>query len=562
MVRAMKKIIGLIIVGLIAIFNLTGEELILDIMFTNDIHGGMDRVEATFINPDFPPILGGGGSHAAYINMVRENSDGKTRDNLLLDMGDFFMGRPLGTKTEGRAILDYLNMIEYDYMIIGNHEYDLGEEHLIELLKDAEFTTLTANVVRKGTNKIVPYAKPYDIIDKMGVKIALIGLTTSDTAMMSFPEHIKDVEFLPPEDVLPGYIEEVRAKGADIVMVLGHMGLPYEPLEGFEERYGEGADPDRERRWGYDAQELAHEIEGIDVFFGGHMHRGFEEPWVDPVNHTLVFQGWAYGSSIGHVMFKIDKDTKTIAGYEVPSKYGGVLITTFEEEWIPDPEVGAEIARQTAIAEEGMDDVIGITNVYLSRSGVDAQNRIGNMVCDAIREFADADFSFVNLGGIRGEITQGAITYRDIYNIMPFDNMLTVLEVDGVTLKNILETRVAGTRAGLYVSGITMVFNRQRDDFDRVTKLLVGGEPWQADKIYRIATSDFLVEGNAGLTLLTRIPESQIIRYETNLRDAIVDYIEKNSPLETRIDDRWRRDDASTLTEELRQELERISDRR
>jgi len=263
---------------------------------------------------------------------------------------------------------------------------------------------------------------------------------------------------------------------------------------------------------------------------------------------------------MGHVMFKIDKETKTITGYEVPSRYGGVLITTFEEEWIPDPEVGAVIARQTAIAEEGMDDVIGVTNVYLSRSGVDAQNRIGNMVCDALREYAEADFSFVNLGGIRGEITQGVITYRDIYNIMPFDNMLTVLEVDGITLKNILETRVAGTRAGLYVSGITLVYNRQRDDFDRITKLLIGGEPWQSDKIYRIATSDFLVEGNAGLTLLTRIPESQIIRYETNLRDAIVDYIEKNSPLDTRIDDRWRRDDSSTLTEELRRELERVAE--
>ncbi|MBW6515583.1 MAG: bifunctional metallophosphatase/5'-nucleotidase [Candidatus Cloacimonetes bacterium] len=560
MVGIMKQLkILLILAGLLVIFNLAAEELLLDIMFTNDIHGGMDRVEATFINPEFPPILGGGGSHARYIKMVRDKADGVTRDNLLIDNGDFFMGRPLGTKTEGQAIVDYFNMVSYDYVLIGNHEYDLGEERLIELLEDAEFTTLGANIVFEDTKELVPYVKPYEIIDKMGVKIAIIGLTTSDTALMSFPDHIRGLEFLPPEEILGDLIAEVREKGADIVIVAGHMGLPYEPLEGFEERYGKNADPNRERRWGYDAQELAHEIPGIDVFIAGHMHRGFNEPWVDPLNHTLVFQGWAYGSSIAHVTLKIDQATKTISGYELPSLYGGALISTFEEEFIPVPEVGAEIARQTAIAEEGMDDVIGVTEVYLSRAGVDAQNIIGNFVCDAILEYAEADFAFINLGGIRGEIGVGAITYRDIYNVMPFDNQLTVLEIEGTILKDILETRVAGTRAGLRVAGITMVYSRRRDDFDRVTKLLIGGEPWQADKIYRVATSDFLVEGNAGLTLLTRIPEAQIIRYETNLRDALVAYVQNNSPIRTKMDNRWARDDNSVPTKELLQELQKIS---
>lgn len=559
MVGVMKRIILILIAGLFAIFNLTAEDLILDIMFTNDIHGGIDRVEATFINPDFPPILGGGGSHARYIKTVREKTDGVTRDNLLLDAGDFFMGRPIGTVTEGQAVVDYFNMVGYDYVVIGNHEYDLGEERLTELIEQAEFDVLTANIVVRGTDQIVPYAQPYDIIEKMGVRIAIIGLTTTDTAIMSFPDHIANVEFLPPQDVLPRYIEKVREEGADIVIVAGHMGLPYEPMEAFVERYGEDADPDRERRWGYDAQELAHEVEGIDLFFGGHMHRGFAEPWIDPVNHTLVFQGWAYGSSMGHVQIKIDPETKTISGYELPSKYGGVLVTVFEEEFIPEPVVGRMIAEQTEIAEAGMDDIIGVTEVYLSRQSVDAQNRIGNMVCDAIREYAEADFSFINLGGIRDGISPGPITYRDIYNVQPFDNMLTVLEVEGTVLKDILETRVAGTRGGLYVSGITLVYNRRRDDFDRITKLLVGGEPWQADKIYRIATSDFLVEGNAGLTLLTRIPEDQITRYEVNLREAIAEYISENSPIRTQIDDRWRRDDESDLTPELREELQRIS---
>lgn len=550
-----RKIIVVLLILWVAIAY--ADELILDVIFTNDIHGGMAPYEATFINPDFPPMLGGGGSHAAYIQEIRSRTDGKTRDILIVDAGDFFMGHPLGSETEGEAIVAYFNAVGYDLTVIGNHEYDLGEEKLVEMLEPAEFAVLTCNVVSKETGEIVPYAQPYIIVEKMGVKIGIIGLTTTDTAQMSFPDHIKNVEFLPAKPALEKYVDKIKDE-VDLVVVVGHMGLPYEPLEGFEQRYGENADPDRERRWGYDAQELAHEVEGIDLFFGGHMHRGFAEPWIDPYTHTMVFQGWAYGSGIGHVEIKIDKETKTVSGYETPSILDGALITMFQDTYIPEPEVAQLIAHYQESAEAGMDDVIGIADIFISREGPDAQSLIGNMVSDAIREYIDADFAFVNLGGVRGDIPLGPITYREVYNVMPFDNQLVVIEVDGITLKNIIETRIAGTRSGMYVSGVNVVYNRNREDFDRVTKLLVGGEPWQADKIYEVATSDFLMEGNAGLTLLTEIPESQIIRYEVNLRETIVDYIRSNTPVTAQIDDRWKRDDNAKLSEELRRELQSV----
>ncbi len=534
---------------------LQGEDLLLDVLFTNDIHGGIDKYEAVFMNPDFPPMLGGGGSAATYINSVRAKSNRKTRENLLVDAGDFFQGHPIGTMTKGKAIIEYFNMIGYDLSVVGNHEYDILEEELIETYRLAEFPILSCNIVKKGTEELVDYVQPYLIFERMGVKIGIIGITTTDTEKMSYPENIKNVDFLKAKPALEKYVQIVREQNVDLLFVVGHMGLPYYPEPAYQNRY-HGDEYETQRNWGYDAQELAHEVEGIDVFFGGHMHKGFAEPWEDPVTHTLVLQGWAYGSSVGHIIFKIDKETKTLSGYESPAIREGVLVTLFEDEFIPDQEIADSILVRQKIAEEGMNETIGRTNIYISRQGDDAQSLIGNLVCEAMIAYTGADFAFLNLGGTRSELQKGPISYRNVFDVMPFDNQVVVMEVDGAFLKDIIELRVSGSRHGLRVAGVNVVYNRSRKDFDRVTKLLIGGELWEKDKIYRITTSDFLLQGNAGLAMLTKIPEEQITRYEMNLRDAIVDYIKNNSPVNVEIDDRWKRDDKSELSDELKVELE------
>jgi 2',3'-cyclic-nucleotide 2'-phosphodiesterase (5'-nucleotidase family) len=271
-----------------------------------------------------------------------------------------------------------------------------------------------------------------------------------------------------------------------------------------------------------------------------------------------VVQGYAYGSGIGHITLKIDPETKTLSGYELPAMREGMMVTMFEEEFIPEPEIAKTIAEQQQLAEIGMDEIIGKAAIHLTKDG-DAQSLIGNLVCDAMIWAGDADFSFLNLGGIRGEITKGPITYRDVFNVMPFDNAMVILEIDGRLLKDIIELRVSGSRHGLRTSGAKVEFSRGRADFDRVTKLEIQGEPWQADKMYKVATTDFLLQGNAGLAMLTKLPDSQITLLESTLRDNIVNYIKKNSPVSAKIDDRWRRNDKAKMSETLAKELSNLS---
>ena len=553
-----KLVLGILLLILWAGLALNAaEELRLDIMWTNDIHGGIDPYEATFMNPDFPPDLGGGGSHATYIEMIRNKSN-TWRDNFLIDAGDFFQGHPIGTVTKGKAVVEYMNKVGYELLVIGNHEYDIGEDELKKTLSLTKFPVLSCNIFDRTTGELIDYAQPYKMFDKMGLRIAVIGVTTTDTKMMSFPENIKNVEFRPAKPEVEKYIKIVNEKeNADLVILVGHMGLPYSPEPAYQHRYGKDNKEQEERRWGYDAQEIAHEVEGIDFMVGGHIHKGIAEPWEDPVTHTLVVQGYAYGSGIGHITLKIDPQTKTISGYELPAMREGMMVTMFEDEFIPEPEIAEIIAEQQQIAEAGMDEIIGKATNHLTKDG-DAQSLIGNMVCDAMVWAGNADFSFLNLGGIRGAIGKGPITYRDVFNVMPFDNAMVILEINGNLLKDIIELRVSGSRHGLRTSGGKVVYSRKRPDFDRVTSLEIQGEPWQADKIYKVATTDFLLQGNAGLAMLTKLPDSKITYLESTLRDNIVNYIKANSPVSAKIDDRWVRDDKSKISSNLQKELSKL----
>ena len=550
----MKHLLIILVALLLLIGTVWAEDLRLDLMWSNDVHGGIDRAQATFMNPEFPPQLGGGASAATLIKQVRGMSD-KQRSNLLLDIGDFFQGRPVGTVTKGRAVIEYMNAIGYDAMTIGNHEYDIMEDELINTLQLAKFPILTCNVLDKRTNEIPHYAQPYTIVNRLGLKIGLLGFTTTDTEKMSFPEHIKNVVFLSEKEAVAKYVKILREEEkVDLVIVLGHAGLPYDIVPGYLSRYDNKGNPLADTRyavWGYDAQEIAREVEGIDIFIGGHMHRGVAQPWIDPVTHTMVIQGYAYGSNLGWITLKVDPKTKTVSGYESPAMREGSMITLFEDQFIPDEDIAPMIQKQVDIAEKGMDEIIGSAGVYLSRTNVDAQSLMGNTIVDAMRHEVNADFAFMNLGGVRADIKSGPVTYRNVFDVMPFDNMVVSFKCSGEFLRRIIETRVEGGRHGMIVSGGKVVYSKKRKNFERVTSLQIAGQPWDPNRIYTVATTDFLMQGNAGLTLLTQVPAEDITNHQVNLRDAIVNYFKKNSPIRTKIDDRWERDDNAQPTKEM-----------
>jgi 5'-nucleotidase/UDP-sugar diphosphatase len=520
----------------------------IDIVYTNDVAGGIGPTEATFLNREFPPIVGGAAAAGRYICCARDRAQREGHGFLLLDAGDTFQGTPVGTLTKGSAVIEAMNLLGYDAMAIGNHEFDAGAKNLYRLDSLATFPLLSGNIVDAQTGKPAAFATPYIIKDIKGIKVAIIGLTTADTPIYSFPGNVAGVKFLPTAPVMRKYVKEVREKGANLVIGLVHMGIPYNAEEGWQEivdRQARGETKD----WRLNAMELADQVAGIDLMFCGHIEKGYYEPWEDPHHHTLLFQNYGHFTGLGQVTIDVDADTKTISGYSLPAVNNG-LITLFQDEFCPIQSMCVKVDSLIAEAEKGMDEPIGSTLVTLYR-GDAATNLMGFVVTDAMREQTGSDFAFTNLGGVRAEISAGDITPRNIFDVLPFGNRVVVISMTGEFLKTVMEWRVKGMRAGVIMSGGQIVFNRNRPDFDRITTFKIGGQTLDPKKVYRVATTDYIAAGNIGLDILKTVPPGDI--YYTNImgRTMVEDYVREHSPLNPRIDGRWTEDDSAQLDPEL-----------
>jgi len=519
----------------------------LTIFFTNDVHGGIVPQKAEFLNPDFPPMLGGGASAAAIIKKVRQQAQAKGNPVLLIDAGDTFQGTLVGTLSKGRAVVEYMNMMHYDAVTPGNHDFDLGKDNLSELIQMSRFPWVSANIYDTRTGEPWKWLKPYVIIEKEGMRIGITGVTTTGTAHMSYPENIKGLEFRNEIISLQAAVDSLRSRGVDLVVALVHTGLPYDPKEGYR-KLRQSTRAQVINRGHINAMEIAHYVKGIDILLGGHLHKGYPQPWEDPVNHTICLQNYANGGNLGWVDFTIHWQTKTIAGYHLPVDQNDLLLLQEDQFW-PDSVVAAFLAEQEAKYEKGYREVIGQASNSLTRSSV-GEAPLNNLIADVMRERSGADFAFMNFGGIRADIKAGPVTREDIFKVLPFGNEIVSFHCSGLFLKTIIERKVSGGSRGLVISGGKVIFNKNLPDGQRVVYMEVGGVPLEPDKIYRVATNDYLLEGNSGLYMLKDIPRSEVDFSGVKVGEALIDYFQKHSPVAGKVDGRWKRDNSAQPSEE------------
>ena len=543
----MKKLLIIFFISVFTFCNLFAQQdivypeeeyLKVVIIFTNDIHGGIARTEAGFINPDFPPILGNGAAAVYYINRVREEAKENGWGFLLLDAGDIFQGTPIGTLSKGEAIIDFMNIAGYDAVCIGNHDFDFGWQNLKKLSEQANFPLLGANIYRYSTGEVAEFATPYIIKEIQGIKIGIIGVCTTVTQSLSFPEHIKDIDFRAEVPTIRYWLPKMRAEGAQIIIMVNHTWLPYDPEKGYLKMLEKIKSGDDFTGKGVNSQEIAHAIPRIDIIFSGHIHKGFNDPWEEPYNHTLIFQNYANGTNLGHVNFFTHRKTGTLAGYDYVSD-GSAIFTLFEDEFFLDTTTMRIIEKWVKKAEAGFDEVIAVAKGKFPRSN-EGESAIGNLVTDAMRMRVNADIAFTNYGGIRADLSAGHITPRNLFTVMPFGNRIVVFNVTGKFIKSLIEDKVAGNSRGMLVSGCKIVIDRSRTDENRVKEFLVNDRPIDKEKIYRFAVSDYLAEGNSGYGRLTEVPTEKINYTGILIRQALIDYVSKNSPLTPELDGRWK----------------------
>ncbi len=497
------------------VYNLT-------ILHTNDHHGHFLQ-----FNPFPVTAVGGLAAQSTLVNIIRREVKDAGGHVLLLSAGDVNTGVPESDLLEAEPDFKLMNIIGYDAMTLGNHEFDKSPAVLLKQQGWARFPFLSANIFRKDTGG--PLVTPYLIKEFDGLKVAVLGLTTEATPVLTLPGNTKDLVFRSAVDVARELVPKLRRE-ADIVIALTHLG--------FYENAGGGFPAPGDFR-------LAKEVPGIDVIVGGHTHTRVTEPKV--INNTLIVQAGAYSEYLGRLNLSFDSDLKKITGsaYQLLSvngkrqvKYNDKYYTLYVEQgYLEDQDILAAIKPYTSRTEKLLLEPVGETAAALSGSKGESRSQetnLGNLITDAMRAKTKADIALLNGGGIRAGIAPGKITYRDILAVQPFGGTLVLLDLTGAQIMAVLNyaaTVGPGSGAFLHVSGLKWTNNKGRPQ-----KVLCGDRALDLDKTYKVVTNNFMAAGGDGYIMLKDLP-----RIDSGFvdADALREYIANQGKVDTRVEGRY-----------------------
>ncbi len=507
------------------------------LFYSNDLRGGIEEQEAVYMNPNFPPLLGGGASAYSIISKYRKRAEQQGNQVLLLDAGNIFWGtNDISNNSKGLAVIRYMNKAGYDAMTAGPNDFKDGVETYLALSRAAHFPVLVANCLVDSEYTARSRIKPYTIIQKGDIKIGLFGIVSKAAEQADDPALIQGVHFGKEIPEAKKAVAALKAQGADIIIAMVNLGLPYDPKQEYQVLKEE--EQLRVKKESYvTTMEFARFVPGIDVLISGGFNKGYNTPWEDPVNHTLCFQNYASGGNLGMVVLNMDPKSHKLSGYELPAKDRGLLLLSEDEFW-PEKSIADSIAAMQAQYSPDFDKVIGVTRTTLWRSSR-GESPMADLMCDAMRAATGADFAFNNFSGMRRDIPIGPITMRHLAGVFPFGNKIVLIKMSGKLLKELVETSVVGTYGGLAISGGTVQIDRNRTDGDRIVSFTVGGVPLDEVKEYTVATTTYLSEGNSGMSKLAFLSEEHFKDTDILVRKAVWDFIKKQTPLRIQADGRW-----------------------
>ncbi len=518
MLHLLKKIfLAVLVVVVSTATSLTawaGEKDIV-IFYTNDIHCAIDDNEGL-----------------AGLVKLKKDTFAKTPYVALVDAGDAIQGSPIGSLSRGEVFTRLMNNVGYDFAIPGNHEFDYGMERFLELAKKLDCGYYSSNFVDAFGKNVLPASK---IITFGKTKVGFVGVTTPSTFTSSTPKYFQDGDgnyiYSFCEDItgqrlykqVQKAVDEVRAQKVDYLIVVAHLGM-----NGVENRWSSTA--------------LAQNVAGIDAIIDGHSHEINPATLVEGKDnkYVLITQTGTKLKNIGQLTIG--------ANGQLSSK----LVNGLAEK---DTAMENVIAKEKVAFEEILKQPLGEAVVSLYVNDPETGKRLvrtkevnmGNLVADAFKEVLNADIALVNGGGIRKDILQGVFTYKDILEVLPFNNMCTVKEVSGQQILDVLEMgvhklpeesggflQVAGLSYAVDVALPASVVVDEKGNFIkvegayRVQDVKIAGKPLALDKLYSVAGNAYILEysGNG----MTMFKNSRLLFDDSTLTDAdvLIEYVQNH----------------------------------
>ncbi|EBT4685736.1 bifunctional UDP-sugar hydrolase/5'-nucleotidase [Salmonella enterica subsp. enterica serovar Idikan] len=502
------------------------------ILHTNDHHGHFWRSEYGEY---------GLAAQKTLVDSIRKEVAQEGGSVLLLSGGDINTGVPESDLQEAEPDFRGMNLIGYDAMAVGNHEFDNPLTVLRQQEKWAKFPFLSANIYQKSTGERL--FKPWAIFTRQDIKIAVIGLTTDDTAKIGNPEYFTDIEFRKPAEEAKVVIQELNMnEKPDVIIATTHMGH-YDNGD-----HGSNAPGDVEMARSLPAGSLA-------MIVGGHSQDPVcmasenkkQVNYVpgtpcapDKQNGIWIVQAHEWGKYVGRADFEFRNGEMKMVNYQlipVNLKKKVTWDNGKSERVLYTPEIAENpqmLSLLTPFQNKGkaqLEVKIGSVNGLLEgdRSKVRfVQTNMGRVILAAQIARTGADFGVMSGGGIRDSIEAGDITYKSVLKVQPFGNIVVYADMSGKEVVDYL-TAVAQMKpdSGAYPQFANVSFVAKEG---KLTDLKIKGEPVDPAKIYRMATLSFNATGGDGYPRIDNKPGY----VNTGFIDAEVlkEFIQQNSPLD------------------------------
>ncbi|PYP11255.1 MAG: hypothetical protein DMD56_07150 [Gemmatimonadetes bacterium] len=425
--------------------------------------------------------------------------------SIRLDGGDEMQGTPVSNFNFGRPAIAALNALGVDAAAIGNHEFDWSVDTLRARMAEAHYRFLGANITDSAGTARPDWAEPFTVIERGGVRVAVIGLALPATPETTAPRNVRGLAFGDGARAVRRVLPQARAAG-DYVIVVAHVGAFCDgdgaaaPL-GPAACHGEIIDVAR----GLDSG-------SVDLIVSGHTHSLVNTV----VNGIPIVQARSSGAGIAVVDF-----VRVSGAGGVRREVRARIETPFADRIRLNPALVDALRLSQASVSVITDRPVARFGTELRRTG--AEHGLGRLIADAQRNIAKADVALVNNGGIRADVAAGLATYGDLYRVEPFQNRLLRLTVSGKVLKQALEHALSGEGPDAHVAGIVVWYDLGKPAGRRIKRLrLANGKDVDDGRTYTLAVSDFLAAGGSGYTMLVGAPPSEVGVTDV---DALIQYL-------------------------------------
>ncbi len=466
------------------------------------------------------------------IDSIRAEVEANGGETILLSGGDINTGVPESDMQNAEPDFVGMNLIGYDAMAVGNHEFDNALSVLDKQAELADFPMLAANIYRKDTDGKVTderYFAPYKVFTINGLKVAVVGLTTKDTAKLVNPDNVANIHFADPQIEIKKVLKEIEAnETVDLVFATTHMGHYQDGNHG-SEAPGDVL--------------LARSLKDgeLDAIIGGHsqnpvcMEPGTndyadfkpgDDCMPDRQNGTWIMQAHEWGKYVGRADFEYYDNKLHLASYKLipvnlKAKDANGDYQFIGDEIQPDATVKSTLQPYQDQGQALLDVRVSETDGKLEGDrGVvrSQQTNLGHLLGEAYRTYdlVKADFGVMNSGGVRDSIQAGDITYRDVLTVQPFGNFVTKATMTGKEVKEYLDvvaTKSAGSGAYAQLDNITLDVDC---DAGSVTITDINGKGFNLDATYTFAVISFSAAGGDDYPVIqvesTQMTDASVLR--------------------------------------------------